>query len=196
MGLKQSLWGDRLGWTLAGYWIRKNNLLVPNPLDTTKLIQVGAQSSRGIEASAVFNFAKGWQVEANGTILEAKYDAFDELVSGSLVSRAGNRPTNVPVQSANLWVSWEATPRVKAQAGLRYVGDRFIDTANSIGTPTYTVVDANIRWAVTDRVAVDARVFNLFDRLYATTFIGNGRGGGQWLLGAPQSFEVALTTRF
>lgn len=76
------------------------------------------------------------------------------------------------------------------------MGDRFVDTANSVKTPSYTVVDASVRWTVTDRIAIDGRVFNLFDRLYATTFLSNGRGGAQWLLGAPRSFEVALSAQF
>ena len=196
IGLKQSLLGDRLAWTLAAYHIRKTDLLTPDPLNPNTLIQVGAQSSKGIEASVVAVLTKGLQVEANGTILKAEYDSFDELVSGVLVSRDGNRPTNVPQESANLWISWDATAALKAQAGLRYVGHRFVNTANTVRTPSYTVVDASVRWTVTDRIAVDARVFNLFDRLYATTFVSNGRGGAQWLLGAPRSFEVALTTQF
>lgn len=195
-GLKQSLWDDRVAWTLSAYWIRKTNLLVPNPVNMTQLIQVGAQSSRGIEASVSVAITKDLQIDANGTVLNAQYDHFEERVSGGPVSRSGNRPTNVPEKSANLWLKWDATARITAQGGLRYVGDRFIDTANTIRTPAYTVVDANLRWAVTDGLAVDARIFNLFDQLYATTFVSNGRGGGQWLLGAPQSFEVALTAQF
>jgi iron complex outermembrane receptor protein len=195
-GLKQSLFEDRVSWTLSAYRIRKNNLLVPDPRTPSALIQVGAQSSRGIEATLVVGLIKGLQVEANGTVLEAKYDDFDELVSGALISRDGNRPTNVPVESANLWLNWDVAKRIKAQAGLRYVGDRFIDTGNSQRTPSYTVVDANIRWAATDWLAIDARAFNLFDRLYPTTFIGNGRGGGSWQLGTPQSFEISVTAQF
>ncbi|MDB5702588.1 MAG: TonB-dependent receptor [Sphingomonadales bacterium] len=195
-GLKQSLWNGRLAWTLAVYRIKKNDLLIPDPVNPNTLIQVGAQSSKGIEATVALTVVDGVQIDANATVLKARYDEFRELVAGTLISRSGNRPTNVPQKSANLWVNWDATSRIKAQAGVRYVGNRFIDTANLISTPDYSVFDASLRYVVTDRLAVDVRAFNLTDKLYATTFIGNGRGGGQWQLGAPRSFEIAVTGQF
>lgn len=195
-GLKQSLWNGRLAWTLAVYRIKKNDLLIPDPINPNTLIQVGAQSSKGIEATVAVTIADGLQIDANATVLQARYDEFRELVGGALVSRSGNRPTNVPQKSANLWISWDATSHIKAQGGVRYVGNRYIDTANLISTPAYTVFDASVRWIVTDRIAVDLRAFNLTDKLYATTFIGNGRGSGQWQLGSPRSVELALTGQF
>jgi outer membrane receptor for ferric coprogen and ferric-rhodotorulic acid len=56
------------------------------------------------------------------------------------------------------------------------------------------VVDAGLRWAVSSRAAIDVRLGNVFDAFYPFNFAGNGRGGGNWLVGAPRSFEVALTT--
>ncbi|HXQ04058.1 MAG TPA: TonB-dependent receptor, partial [Bradyrhizobium sp.] len=43
IGVKQSFWGGRGEWTLAGYRIVKNNLLTPDPNDPTKVQQVGQQ---------------------------------------------------------------------------------------------------------------------------------------------------------
>ena len=196
VGVKQSTWNDRFEWSFAAYRITKNNLLVPDPQNPNVSIQVGEQWSKGIEATITLIPLPGLRIEANGTVLDAEYKEFFEVVSGVRTSRAGKRPTNVPVKSANLWMSYEVTPNLRAQAGVRYVGDRFINTANTLTLPSYTTVDANIRWRATNAIAVDFRVLNVFNRFYATTFLGDGNGGGQWLLAPPRSFEVALTTRF
>lgn len=196
VGVKQSTWNDRLEWSLAAYRITKNNLLIPDPNNVNVSIQVGEQSSRGIEATVTLIPLPGLRIEANGTVLDARYDAFFEVVSGVRTSRAGNRPTNVPEQSANLWVSYAVNAQWRAQAGVRYVGDRYINNANTLSMPSYTVMDASVRWRPADRLAIDFRVLNLFDRFYGTTFLGDGNGGGQPLLAPPRSFEVALTTSF
>ena len=195
-GFKQSAWDGRLEWSIAAYRIRKTDLLTPDPLDPNVLIQVGAQSSRGLEATATFKLTRKLTIDANGTVLDPKYDRFQELVSGVPVSRDGNTPINVPKKSGNLWVNWQALPKLSAQAGVRYVGPQQVNTANTETFPSYTVVDASARWTVSDKLAVDVRVFNVLNSFYAPNFLGDGRGGAQYLLAPPRAFEVALTGRF
>src|SRR5262249_6358528 len=48
-GAKQSFWNGRGEWTFAGYRIVKNNLLAPDPANPALSIQIGQQSSRGVE---------------------------------------------------------------------------------------------------------------------------------------------------
>src|SRR6185436_7870806 len=122
IGLKQSAWDGRLEWTLAAYDITKNKLLTPNPNDLGSSIQVGEQSSRGVEASIAVSFAETWRIELNGTVLRARYEDFSEVVNGKSESRKGNRPINTPERSANLWLTWAFLPHWNAQAGARYVG--------------------------------------------------------------------------
>jgi iron complex outermembrane receptor protein len=112
-----------------------------------------------------------------------------------LTSRVGNRPPNVPTRAANLWVTWDTTPAWQLRAGLRYVGARFWNNANTREAASYTVVDAAARRRITDTLALDLRLFNLFDQLYATTFGGNSVAP-QWLLGPPRRAELSLTVGF
>jgi iron complex outermembrane receptor protein len=179
-GLKQSLMGGRIEWTLAGYEIVKKDLLVPDPLNVNNQIQVGQQSSRGVEGSIAFAVTEALRLEANGTVLMPRFDSFQEVVSGVSISRAGNRPTNVPTQSANLWATYAVNKDWLVQGGLRYVGNRYMDNANTAVLPAYTVLDASVRWNINRHLALDA----------------NGRGTGSWLVGAPRSFEISLTAAF
>ena len=50
-GVKVSFLDDRGQWTLAGYRIVKDNLLAPDPLNPGTSLQIGQQSSRGVEAT-------------------------------------------------------------------------------------------------------------------------------------------------
>src|SRR5690606_24510585 len=130
IGLKQAFWDGRGEWTLAAYHIRKTNLITRDPLDPSRSVQVGQRSSRGIEATLALDFAPGWRVEANATMLRAKFDDFSESAGGVAVSRNGKVPPNVPERLANAWLSWNFQPNWTAMAGLRYVGKRYADNAN------------------------------------------------------------------
>ena len=67
--------------------------------------------------------AHGVRVDANGTVLKAKYDDFRENVGGVVIPRDGNRLTNVPLRAANAWLSWDVAGQ-QARSGLRFVGAR------------------------------------------------------------------------
>ena len=93
-------------------------------------------------------------------------------------------------------VTWDASSDWQARAGLRYVGGRFWNNANTRETPSFTVVDAAVRRKLADKVAVDLRLFNLFDEVYAPTFGAGNSAAPQWLLGAPRTAEVSLGLTF
>jgi iron complex outermembrane receptor protein len=186
----------RTEWTFAAYRIVKNDLLVPDPFTIATLIQVGAQSSTGLEATLAVDLGHGVRLGANATALDPQYDEFYENVGGVRVSRNGNRPTNVPWQSGNLLATWTFRQYWMAQGTVRYVGDRYINTANTLVLPSYTVVDVGLRRSLPRNMALDFRIANLTDAFYPYNFTGNGLGGGNWNVGMPRSFEVSLTAGF
>ena len=194
VGAKQSLLNGLAEWTVSAYNIVKKNLLIPDEQNPGLSVQVGQQTSQGLEASLALNLAKGLRLEANGTVLKATFDDFREVVSGVAVSRAGNTPTNVPRKAANLWLTWDPSRAWQARIGLRYVGDRFTDNANTVTAklPAYTLIDAGVRWNVNDKHPLDLRVFNATDAVYATT----ASSATQWRLAAPRTVEISWTGRF
>ncbi|WP_433886835.1 TonB-dependent receptor [Pseudomonas vranovensis] len=190
-GLKQLFWDGRGEWTLAAYHIVKKKLLVDNP-DTHQKEQAGQQTSDGLEATLELALANQWQVSANASVVRAKYDDFDQVVNGQSVSRAGNRPSNVPRRTANLWVNKGFGDDVDAGLGLRYVDERYANTANSQSVPGFTVVDANLGWQVLPDVRLGLQLNNLLDRRYAAT----AHSGEQWLMGQPRSYFATLDYTF
>ena len=140
IGLKHEFDGGKGEFTTAIYQIHKYNLLIQqNPVgissDPDTFANVGEQSSHGIEAALGYAFTKTFRVDANGSILQAKFDDFQEVVSGKIVSRDGNVPIDVPEQSANLGATWQFLPKWQVMANLRYVGKRYLNNADSAVMP-------------------------------------------------------------
>jgi len=193
IGLKQLFWDQRGEFTLAAYRIVKKKLLTDDPGNPTLKQQVGQQSSNGLEASLDLQLPHAWQLQANAAIVKAKYDDFEEVISGVPVSRNGNRPVDVPRRTANLWLSKALTDDLKAGAGVRYVDARYADMANRNELPSYTVVDATLSWKALRNTTLGLQVNNLFDRTYAQSQYNEGQ---QWILGEPRSFFVTADYTF
>jgi iron complex outermembrane receptor protein len=193
VGVKQNFWDGKGDFTLAAYRIVKKNLLTADVADPTVSVQVGQQSSRGIEASLRLDFARNWSLDANATVLRARYDDFTESVGGTAVSRNGNVPTNVPERLANVWLSWRFLPDWTAIAGLRYVGRRFADRANTLELASYTTTDLALRWQARRDMSFTLRGFNVFDRHYATTAYYNET---QWLVDDGRRVELTMNYQF
>jgi len=193
IGAKQAFGGGRGEWTVALYRIVKNNLSAAVPDQPGVTQQIGQQSSKGIEASLSYNLGHGVTIDVNGSLLDAKYDDFFETVSGRTVSRAGNTPTSIPEKLANAWVTWSFLPAWNVRAGVRYVGKRYSDNANTRILDDYTIVDAGLRWDMTEKVALDLRASNALDKFYVP------QGGGSTTAltpAAPRTVELTMTARF
>jgi iron complex outermembrane recepter protein len=97
-------------------------------------------------------------------LIDAEY-----LPSANFVAFAGNRASNVPRGTGNLWVSYENIGGVPLEVGgsVRYVGDRFGSNANTMTLRRYTIADTYVAWT-RNRYRVTARVDNLTDTEYAS----------------------------
>lgn len=204
VGVKQSFWGGRGEWTLAFYDIEKQNTLTPDPNKPNTSLQIGQQSSRGVEFSAAAQLTDTLRAEGNIAVLEAQYDVFNtapRVVGGQVVqpgaSYAGNVPTNVPEQVANVWLKWAFMPRWEAYAGVRWVGKTYNDSANLSSRPDYWVVNAGLSYAVTANSTLSLRGYNLFDEIYAYGGSANSDGTTRsWNLAPPRSAELSYRVRF
>lgn len=185
VGVKHRTLDNRIEWTLAVYDLTKEDLLISDlsTIDPDDVAQVGEQSSRGIEASLAFTINDQWRIDANAAVLDAEYDSFAE--------DTGNTPFSVPEQLANLWASWQFLPDWRARAGLRHVGKRYLDSANTGELPSYTVFDAAVDWAVSEALTVGAHVRNVTDKTYAQAAYGP-----QFIFGMPRTWEMQARYQF
>lgn len=190
-GLKTSLWNDRLDLTVAGYWIKQDDILTRDPANSSApAFQGGSQSSRGVEVSASAAVTRQLRLDASLALLNAR---FDTLVEAGGADRSGNTPPVVPERVASLFgiYRFDGVP-ITLTGGARYAGHFFTDNANSVRVRGATVFDASIGYRLPFG-DITLRGRNLTDRLHASWFGGSAR---QITLSAPRSVDISVTARF
>lgn len=192
-GVKNAFWRGRGEWTFAAFDIVKHKLLTRDAFDPGITVQVGQQSAYGTEVSAALAVGGGLHLQANASVVKARYDDFAESVAGVRFSRNGNVPLDTPQRSANFIALWNFAPEWVANTAVRYVGPRYRDAANTALIRSYTVVDTTLQRNVFANSIVGLTVRNLTDELYARNLYGNAM---QWVLGDPRSVELSLRVRF
>ncbi|WP_338849207.1 TonB-dependent siderophore receptor [Massilia sp. W12] len=191
IGIKHTLAGGALDYTLALYHIRLDNILSRDASAPRLTVNSGQQSSRGLELAAAWRPGKQLSISGNLAVLDAQ---FDSLLEAGGVSRAGNLPPNVARKSANLWLDYmvEGMP-LKVGMAFNYTGERFTNNANTIKMHGYTTADAYATWRLAAG-EVSLRVRNLGDKQYASWSGANPNS--QVILGAPRSAELRYHHRF
>ncbi len=194
VGLKSILPNGKGMATLAVYYITRNDLLSPVPVQPDQLETIGSQIAKGTEFSLILRPVPIFAMDFNTAYTHSRYGSFIDIASGNAFS--GTQPANVPTTSTNLWLHLLRIGRVPLEVGggMRFVGERFADNGNLTKLQNYATVDVYGTYHFTERLALTARGRNLTNKTYA-----------QWaeiyypteiVLGAPRSGEVAFTVRF
>ena len=186
LGVKQQLADQRGEWTLAVYDIQKEDIVTRDPNRPAISIQGGSQSARGVELTGVLRANAALRFEGNASYTDARFDTL--LEAGG--NRAGNRPSGVARQTANLWAHYRLQAW-QASLGARHVGQRYANNANTIAVPGYTLFDAALHWQFNAHTSFSLFARNLTDRFYT-----NATYGSQFLVGPGRQFELAANFRF
>lgn len=191
-GSKFNFWDGKGSGTLAGYFIERKNLTVPDPANPQNVINVGQQSSNGIEANLGVQVLPTLSLQGNAAWINPKFDRFEQNIGGRAFSLAGRRPTNQPRWVANGWITWDFIPDWQWMFAARFVGDRFADNLNAMRMPAYTTFDTAVSWQLNPQARFTASLKNITDAAYAEW------GGSAPLLrlGQPRTFEMAVKVNF
>lgn len=158
--------------TLAIFNIEQQNVLTSDPAHTGFSVQTGEVRSRGIEIEGKASLDRGLD-------LLFAYSLTDVEVTESNGTDKGKVPVAVPRHQASLWADYTVQAGAMAGlglgAGVRYVGESWGDTTNTIKVPSYTVFDAAVHYDLSQLspslagavLAVNAT--NLFDRDYVAS---------------------------
>jgi iron complex outermembrane receptor protein len=93
---------------------------------------------------------------------------------------------------ANLWAVVTPADRWRVGAGVRYVGKRYADNANTVREPSYTLLDAFVSFTPVRFANLTLRGRNLTDDTYAIA----SYGPTQFILGEPRVIEFVANVRF
>jgi iron complex outermembrane recepter protein len=200
-GVKTTFWEGHADLTVALFRIERRDLAITTRDSTSGEFvtqSVGQQHSDGVEVALSVAPAKSLRLEGTFAYTAAEFDRFVENTGVAMVgdqgrvSRAGNRPVDVPKVIASLWVSYDFGRNWFISGGPRYVGDRFANTNNSIVLGAYTELDVAIgrRWK---QWIFTLRGRNLLDETYSDTAI---YGGVLQRLADPLNLEFSARARF
>lgn len=218
VGVKWEFFGGKLSTTAAAFHTEKSKV----PHGTQANIVYGEQIVQGIELGIAGNLTERWKAFGGVLFLdsERKHGAdVDAAASGDygLGSGAGAAiPGFVPVTttngdelaftpnfSATLWMTYDVTDKFTLGGGVQYVGEQWIgrpDDALRIipngkfgKLPDYFLVNVMASYDITDNVALQFNVDNLFDEDYA---ISTNWGTQRATLGAPRTYRIGTSFDF
>lgn len=143
----------------------------------TGIRQIGKARSKGVELEGTVDLENGWSVRGAYTYNEA---------TQARGANAGNDLPNAPEHNASLWVryafaSTSALDGLQVGGGVRYIGERYGDTANQFKMEDVTLLDLQASYEVTENAQVSLNVTNLTDEVYVANcgsfgcFFGDGR---------------------
>lgn len=184
-GVKYLPEGLPLSFTAALFNLEKSQVVSYDPA-TFEPRQIGKVRSRGLEVEAKAELSRNLRMTTALTLLDM------EVLKSADSSEVGNFQILTPEQTASLWLDYtlpvEALRGISIGGGMRYIGKRWNDIANTSSEPAYTLFDAAVRYDTGPwRFALN--VTNLFDRSYYA-----GKAYGSFYRGAERN--VLLTARY
>jgi len=167
IGAKSEWLEGNLMVNFAAFEINQKNLLMNanDPLDVNRLIERGAQRSRGVEVEASGFIQSNWQFNAGYSYVDARVkDDFDPSV-------IGQRVQNTPRHSASLWTRYNLTmPRFNGLGiglGVQYSGDKLPLYIRDFLLPAYTVLDGALYYSPSNsKMQLSMNVNNIFNKTY------------------------------
>ena len=201
VGFKAKLFDNRLRLNAAAFDTSYDDLQVQVFTSVAPVTKNAGQASiQGLEIEAQLAPGNGWFLEANFSLLDAKYDVIDPL---STFVDPNNKFERVPETSAGIGASKEfqftnssLTPRVD----ITYRGAFFNDAFNTpiIESKSLTLVDASMTWRTDDDgLSVALGVKNLTNEKYLANgvyglafqiFEGTYDRGTQWYVSVNKNF--------
>lgn len=194
---------DQMSYELTAFRMDFDNQIIPaNSNSNFQSTNGGKTLHQGLEAALGYELSNGLEMFANVTWLadaEFKGDRFDK--NGGLTARDGNRITYTPEWVGNLGFAYEMN-NLRTQLSANYMDTQFTDTLNTTAISentsgfftgklaSYTTVDLNSRYRISDQLEVYGSIKNLLDKHYMASL----RQG--IYVGAERSFETGVKYRF
>jgi catecholate siderophore receptor len=182
-GAKWSFLNDRL--LMEGAWFRteKDNAHETSSTNSNNIVAAGNQLVRGVQLSVVGRLPQGMDLVAGYAYLDSEV-----IYSQFFPTAVGYPLANVPKQTFNLFVTHKLPWRLNGGLGGNYVGARtasstvpYVPASYAVNpngpgyvvtsvamkqVPGYWIFNAMLRRPVTEKVELQANVYNLLNRYY------------------------------
>ncbi|HEU4690588.1 MAG TPA: TonB-dependent siderophore receptor [Vicinamibacterales bacterium] len=188
VGTKWDFAGGRL--SLNGAVFRTENQNVIFTVDATAVPPIfnqdDSQLVKGFTVGALGRITERWEIITN-------FGYLDSALNTQGDANNGNQLVLTPEFSGSIWSTYGWPSGVRLGGGLRQTSEVFINAANTIRSPGYTLVDALAEYEVNTHLTLRLNIYNLFDETYIRNVNNNG---GRYNPGYPRSAMVTSQVRF
>lgn len=176
IGAKWDGFGGRLLLNAAVFRTDKVNARTPGLPGEPATVLAGKQRVDGFEIGITGKLTEALSVIGSYSYLDT------EVRESNTPTEIGNRLGNVPDHSGSLWTVYELPFGLEIGGGVRYVGTRYTNVANTRRIGDYWVADATLAYEFRPGTTLRLNVFNLFDERFIDQV-----GGGHFVPGPGRS---------
>ncbi|ENU30831.1 hypothetical protein F991_01345 [Acinetobacter sp. CIP-A165] len=189
IGSKYALLDHKLSFENAIYYVKKENVLTLDPVDSTKSVAAGEVTSKGFDLSLVGNLTPEWKIIGN-------YAYTDAAVSKDNSLTKGTRLANIPKDSFNLLSIYEFQSDALNGLGLglnqRYIASRKGQTANNTySMGSYATTDFISYYNLSSDIRFSFDIKNIFNKKYDDSAFNRYVYPGQ-----PRTVKLGMTYSF
>ncbi|AOM78784.1 TonB-dependent receptor [Pedobacter steynii] len=168
IGAKSEWLNRTLMVNLSVFEVNQKNLLMNanDPVDANRLIERGAQRSRGVELEASGFILPNWQFNAGYSYVDAIImEDYDPALKGQRVQ-------NTPQHSGSFWTRYDLNDSrlfegIGFGAGLQYSGNKLPWYTRDFRLPAYTLMDAAVYYSPPkSNVQLAMNINNVFNSTY------------------------------
>lgn len=187
LGSKVDLAGGRLSLNGAAFRTRNKNVIYTVDAVAVPPIfnQDDDQLVKGVTFGALGQVTSRWQLIANVAYLDATLQ--------SQGVNNGRELTLTPAYSGSLWTTVQVWRGINVGGGVRHVGSSYVNAANTIRIPSYSIVDGLAEYALNSHLTLRLNIYNLTDEVYVRNVNNNG---GRYNPGNPRSVLLSTNVHF
>jgi catecholate siderophore receptor len=183
-GIKWDL-KPHLAFTAAAFQLDRDNTRANDPVSGL-VVLTGSSRTKGFEAQLAGQITPQWQASMGFVVQEG------EIRSTTTAAPAGRKLAQLPRFQASAWTRYDVTPELGFGLGVVHQAKQFATISNAVVLPAFTRVDAAAFWDLTERIALQLNVENLFD----TDYYPSAHTDNNIAPGEPISARVGVRVKF
>ncbi len=163
-GIKADGFEGRLSAELGAFWVEFGNQAQQVEVNGQPSLQPGGvQRYKGLDFDLSGRLTPALSAHANFTWSDARYGEFTSTIDGVTMQFAGNHLILAPRTQAAFGVIYGGRRGLLASVTANLIGDRFLDSANTVRVGAGATLDASLGWRF-QRFTVDLVADNVGDR--------------------------------
>ncbi|WP_432671225.1 TonB-dependent receptor domain-containing protein [Flavobacterium sp. SM2513] len=204
---------SKIGIYATGFWTKYNNIAFTNYVfdvnsneQTTENLYADT-TTVGLELEMGYYPIRWFDITGTATLQKGQYNGLTFAdKDGNVNDYDGNKLIRIPSTSFRIVPGFNLFKNVlRMQTAIEYVGNRYVDTANSVELPNYTKIDFSLSTKLSDSVSLFGYIDNLNNSLGLTEGnprqgeVQNQAAGASTFIARPligRSFRIALRYTF